>query len=198
MKSIRLRLFFVVALITALPYFATVPAMEQAAQAQAAKKAVDVEDVISWKNISTTVLSNDGQWFAYRVAPQEGDAELTVRNVASGKETKYPLGEVGAPAGGGGGAAVALGGASIAFSDDSKFIAFNTSPSRAEGQRLRRQRRPVQGGVMVVNLATGDKKEYPRIRRFAFSGEGATHIALHRAAAAPAGPAGGGAPAAAP
>ena len=31
-----------------------------------------------------------------------------------------------------------------------------------------------------MNLATGDKKEYPRIRRFAFSGETPGWIALHR------------------
>ena len=69
-------------------------------------------------------------------------------------------------------------------------------PVRAEAQRLRRQRRPVQTSVTVVNLATGDKKEYPNVRRFAFSGDASTHIALHRAPAAAA--AGGAAPAAAP
>ena len=52
--------------------------------------------------------------------------------------------------------------------------------ARREAQRLRRQRRPVQSGVTVVNLATGEKKEYPRIRRFAFSGEASTWIALQR------------------
>ena len=33
---------------------------------------------------------------------------------------------------------------------------------------------------MVVNLASGEKKEYPKIRRFAFSGESAAWIALQR------------------
>ncbi len=146
-------------------------------------------------------LSNNGEWFAYRVAPQEGDAELIVRNVASGKETKFNLGEVGAPAGGGGGRGGAPeggGGAGLSFSDDSKWIAFNTNPVRSEAQRLRRQRRPVEGSVSVVNLATGDKKDYPRIRRFAFSGDASTHIALHRSPAQPAAGAGAGAAAAAP
>jgi hypothetical protein len=51
--------------------------------------------------------------------------------------------------------------------------------------------------VVVVNLASGEKKEYPRIRRVAFNGEAATYVALHRAPAAAAGapgaaPAGGG------
>ena len=192
MKSMRFRLFIAATLIASIATLGS-SAKEQAAPA-AAKKSVSVEDVIAWKTIGATALSNDGQWFAYRVAPQEGDAELVVRNAATGKETRYPLGETGAPAGGGPAAGVFAGGATLQFSDDSKWIAFNTSPSRAEAQRLRRQRRPVQGSVTMVNLVTGDKKEYPNVRRFSFSGEAATHIALHRA---PAPAAGGAAPAAA-
>jgi dipeptidyl aminopeptidase/acylaminoacyl peptidase len=190
MKSNRLRLFLAIALVTAIPVLGPTASMEQAAAPAAPRKAVNVEDVIAWKTVSTTVVSNNGEWFAYRVAPQEGDAELMVRNIASGKETKFPLGEVGAPAGGGGGAAVAAAGATIQFSDDSKWIAFTTTALRAEAQRLRRQRRPVQTSVTVVNLASGEKKDYPNVRRFAFSGDAATHIALHRAPAQPAGGAG--------
>ena len=50
------------------------------------------------------------------------------------------------------------GGSALEFSDDSKWVAFTTYPTRAEAQRLRRQRRPVQSGVTIVNLATGEKK----------------------------------------
>jgi dipeptidyl aminopeptidase/acylaminoacyl peptidase len=189
MKSSRLKIFLTIALVTAIPVLGPAPQMQQAVPA-AVKKSLNVEDVTAWKNISTTALSKDGQWFASRVAPQEGDAELVVRNIASGKETKFPLGEVGAPAGGGGGAAV-FGGGSLQFSDDSKWIAFTTNPLRAEAQRLRRQRRPVQSSVTVVNLANGEKKDYPNIRRFAFNGDSASHIALQRAPAQPAGGGGG-------
>ena len=90
--------------------------------------------------VAATSLSKNGEWFAYRVSPQEGDAELVVRNIASGKELKFPLGE--AP---GGGAGVVIGGGA-SFSDDSKWIAFTSNPSREEAQRLRRQRRPVEPG----------------------------------------------------
>ena len=185
MKSIRFRVFVVAALVAALPYVSPAPTMEQAPPANG-KKSVQLEDIIAWKNIGPTALSKNGEWFAYRVAPQEGDAELIVKNVSSGKELKFPLGEVGGPGGGG------IGGAP-SFSDDGKWIAFTSNPSRAEAQRLRRQRRPVEGKAVVVNLATGEKTEYARIRRFAFSGEASSHIALHRA---PAAAAGGGAAAA--
>jgi dipeptidyl aminopeptidase/acylaminoacyl peptidase len=194
MRLYRVRLLLAVALVTAGPLMRPPATMEQAAPA-AVKKPVNIEDVIAWKTIGTTTVSRDGGWFAYRVAPQEGDAELRVRNIASGKETTFALGEVGGPAEPGGGPPVVAGGATLQFSADSKWLAFTTLPSRAEAQRLRRQRRQVQPGVTVVNLATGDKKDYPNVRRFAFSGETSTAIALHRA---PALPAGGAAAAAAP
>ena len=38
--------------------------------------------------------------------------------------------------------------------------------------------------MTIVNLATGEKREYPRIRRFAFSGDASTWIALQRQPAA--------------
>ncbi len=213
MKSIRFRLCYAVAFAAALSLFVPVATMQQAAApaqtsaaapapAASAKKTIDIDDIVAWKNIGATVLSENGEWFAYRIAPQEGDAELFVRNIATGKETKYPLGEASAPptptAPGAPPPAAVTGGASAAFSDDSKWIAFNTNPIHAEAQRLRRQRRPVQGGVTVVNLATGDKKEYARIRRFAFNGDTSTHVALHRAPASPAPGGGAQAPAAPP
>ena len=74
MKSMRLRLFFIIALVSAIPVFTPVATMEQAATPSAAKKSVEIEDIIAWKTVSTTAISNNGEWFAYRVAPQEGDA----------------------------------------------------------------------------------------------------------------------------
>jgi hypothetical protein len=105
MKSRRLELFIAIALVSSIPVFTPVASMEQAAAPAAAKESIGIDDVVAWKTLSTTALSNNGEWFAYRVAPQEGDAELTIRNVASGKETKHPLGEVGAPGAPGGGTA---------------------------------------------------------------------------------------------
>ena len=103
MKSIRLRVFVVVALIAALPYVAPAPTMEQAPPANG-KKSMQLQDIIEWKTVGATSLSKNGEWFAYRVAPQEGDAELIVKNVASGKELKFPLGEAA------GGAGIVIGG----------------------------------------------------------------------------------------
>src|SRR5207247_9752609 len=110
----------------------------------------------------------------------EGDAEVVVKAVRSDKTMRFPIGEV--PAGGGGGGRGGAGGATsaLAFSDDGKWAAFSTYPTHQAALRLKRQRRPIQSSVMVVNLASGEKKEYPKTRRFAFSGESAGWIALQR------------------
>ena len=92
-------------------------------------------------------MSNDGQWFGYRIAPQEGDAQIVVKRARSGdKELTFEVGELPRPAPPAAGAAAtpAARTAALDFSDDSKWVAFTTYPPRREAQRLRRQRRPVQ------------------------------------------------------
>ena len=186
------RLLLAIAALVLAPLFGPAASLQQAP-----KHAVEVEDVIAWKAIGATVLSNDGQWFGYRLAPQEGDGEVVVKRArGDNKELRFPIGEQ-PQAGDGGGGRGGAGGATstLAFSDDAKWVAFTTYPTRQAALRLKRQRRPIQSSVTVVSLATGDKKEYPKTRRFAFSGESAGWIALHRYGAdAPQG--GGGAAAA--
>jgi dipeptidyl aminopeptidase/acylaminoacyl peptidase len=182
----------------ALTVAALMPLVGPAASMQpASKRPIEVADIVKWKTIGSTTASDDGQWFAYRVGPGEGDAQVVVRSTQSDKELKFDVGDPsgGATGAAGGGQGGPGGGVqAISFSDDSKWVAFNTYPTRTEAQRLRRQRRPVQGGVAIVNLATGEKKDYPKIRRFAFSGEASTSIALSRypAQATPGGDEGGG------
>jgi len=196
MKTPRPKLFLAIVVLALVPLFGPPATMQQAP-----KRPIDVSDVIAWKAIGSTVLSNDGQWFGYRSMPQEGDGDVVVRRVrGESKELRFPIGEQPQPGDGGGGGGgrggPAAGGAPsvLAFSDDAKWVAFTTYPTHQAAQRLKRQRRPIQSSVTVVNLETGDKREYPKIRRFAFSGESSGWIALHRYGPdAPAGGGGGGA-----
>src|SRR5688572_10462944 len=193
----RSRLLLSVAVLALVPLFGPVASMQDAP-----KRPIEVSDVVAWKTVGATVLSADGQWFGYRVAPQEGDGEVVIKRVRGEKEMRFPIGEQPQGEGGGGGrggAAAGAGSAALSFSDDAKWAAFLTYPTKQAAQRLRRQRRPIQSSVTVVNLATGAKKDYPRIRRYSFSSEHAGSIALHRYGAdTPAPGAGGGGAAAAP
>jgi acetyl esterase/lipase len=179
----RFRLFpliWVLVLISvALPQTATQTEKENPQKSQAAKTApqaprpVEVSDVAAWKRVQQATVSDDGQWFAYRLVPNEGDSDIIVRRLSDNKEMKFPAGEGGF--------------APLGFSDDSKWIAFTTFPNAKETKRLRKERKPVQTKVALVNLATEKKTEFEKVRRFAFSGEQATWIAFHRSGDTPAG-----------
>src|ERR1035438_2694014 len=95
-----------------------------------AQKPMQLADILAWKRIQPPVVSNNGEWMAYRVAPAEGDAEVVVRNLKSGKELRFPSGDAGAaapapdaaaPPAAGPGPAM---GAQLAISGDSQWVAF--------------------------------------------------------------------------
>ncbi len=172
----------------------------QAAQPAKAPRPIELTDSLAWKRIASPTVSGDGQWFASKLTPNEGDSELVLRRISDGKEWRFPVGE---SQGFGGFPGFPGASADVAFSDDSKWFAFTISPTFKEGKRLKKERKPLQNKVAIVNLATEKKTEFDKIRRFNFSGENAAWIALHRYGAdAPAGspsgatPPTGGAPAA--
>ena len=175
----RPRLLLAIAVLALVPLFGPAASMQTPP-----KRPIELEDIIAWKSLATPVLSSDGQWFGYRLAPQEGDAEVVVKRVRGDKERRFPAGEQPQAGDGGGGrgrgGAGGGSGSTLAFSEDAKWIAFTTYPTRQAAQRLKRQRRPIQSSVTLVNLTTGEKHEYPKVRRFAFPGESSGWIALHR------------------
>jgi dipeptidyl aminopeptidase/acylaminoacyl peptidase len=159
------------------------------------KKSLTTADLQAWKTIRNPDLSADGRWLAYILAPNEGDANVVIKSTeARGKEYTFPIGEVPGP---GGGAPGGAGSPMLQISEDSKWAAFLVNPTRAEGRRARTARRPIQTKVAIVNLATGEKREYDKIRRFVFAGESPRYLALSAypagAPAAPAATAAGGA-----
>lgn len=58
----------------------------------AQKKPLDHSVYDSWKSISSTQLTSDGQYLLYEVNPQEGDGRLIVRRLSDGKELIVPRG----------------------------------------------------------------------------------------------------------
>src|SRR5581483_3653730 len=80
------------------------------------------------------------------------------------------------------------------FSEDSKWVVFQAYPLTRDAKRMKAQRRTIQPKAVLVELATGKKTEFEKVRRFAFSGEKSTMLALQRYGAdAPGGGGGGGA-----
>ena len=138
---------------------------DAAPAAPAAPRPMELADIIAWKNIGATAFSNDGSWFAYRMSPIEGDSEVFVRATDGDTVYKFPAGEAPSMAGGprpAGRARPARRSSTLGSPPDSKWVAFTVYPTRAEGQRLRRQRRPVQAKMQLLDLATGQGRDASR------------------------------------
>jgi dipeptidyl aminopeptidase/acylaminoacyl peptidase len=191
----------------------SVPTISIARAQQAATQAVAVPsgskqmqpaDLKAWKGIRQSVLSNDGKWFAYVVAPNEGEQRVVIRATAEGgKEMSWAIGEPPAAGGGRGGPPEGGGaGSSLVITPDSRWAAFTVYPPRpARGGAGGRAGRGGGGGgggggnpqapggqaaasgasynkMALVNLATGEKKDFDKVRRFAFNGDAPTWVAM--------------------
>jgi len=187
MRSVRpWRILYAVP--TALIVCSAALASAQSASARSTRQMAPA-DLKAWKSIRQAVLSDDGKWFAYVLAPNEGEATLVVRSTgADAKETKFPIGAL--PAGNGRGGPGGPDGANstLAISGDSKWVAYTIYPASANGRGARGASRGAAGGTAatppaqnkmgLVNLATGEKKEFDRVRRFAFNGDKPSVIAM--------------------
>ena len=166
-----------------------------------------LSDLLTWKQIRTPILSNDGRWLAYNLGPNEGDAEVVVRSTgADGKEWRFPVGDAVAANPSGNQNPNAAYNGSIGLAGNSRWAAFFIYPSSATPRRGRgaagggagsqaasgQSRTPNK--LAVVNLADGTKREFENVRAFRFAGDRSDWLAIHHGAPAPASGGAAGAP----
>jgi acetyl esterase/lipase len=142
-----------------------------AAQTPTAPKPLGLQDILAWKSIPFAAVSPDGAWLIYRLSPVEGESEIVVRKTREEKEFRFSIGE----------APRYPGKNEIALSEDGKWAAFLVYPDISEARNLRKDKKKITTKAALVNLATGEKTEYEKVRAFAFSGENPGWVAFHRA-----------------
>jgi dienelactone hydrolase len=161
---------FVAVIFALLILFEPVPAgQEEKTETKKPIPLEDINDILAWKSIRNPVISNDGQWFAYNLAPTEGNGEVVIKKLKGEKEYRYPIGE---------GPRFSSG--SIAFSEDSGWVAFAVYPTREEAIRLRKQKKRAYNNASLVDLDSGEKFEFEKVQRFSFSGENPSSIVFHK------------------
>ncbi|MDR2472180.1 MAG: prolyl oligopeptidase family serine peptidase [Tannerella sp.] len=87
------------------------------------KKPLDHDAYDSWQSVTAPLISNNGQYVVFIVAPQDGDSVMYVRNLKTLAETRIERGY----------------GAQI--SDDSRFVVFKIKPSQAEKKEARKKKK---------------------------------------------------------
>jgi len=123
------------------------PTLALNAWGQTQQRPIELADIMAWKGISGNALSENGEWFGYRVGPAEGESEVVIRQTKGDKEYKFSVGEVPQPPAIFGPVDLAnlpVSGPAVAFSSDGKYAVFTMFPSRAEAALLKKQRKPIQ------------------------------------------------------
>jgi len=167
-----LSLLFVSLLLTRL---CLVPSLQASPKQEAVKplapQPLEIKDILAWRSISSAQISADGKWFVYSLTPNEGDSELVIKEVDGSREYRFSLGE--APRN-----LYDL----IIISDDCRRLAFISYPSFEETKKLRKDKKRIEPKASLVELTTGQKTDWPGVRKIAFSGESSTYLAVHRLA----------------
>ncbi len=148
----------------------------QAPGATTPARQMSIADLRAWKSIRGPSVSPDGNWLAYALAPNDGDATVVIRSTSGTTQWTFPVGDASASGRGRG-----RGGASgvVTISGDSKWAMFEVAPTKAEAERARKSHKPAESKVALVDLATGHEKEFARIGQFAFAGDHPQWVAMH-------------------
>src|SRR4051794_31367319 len=137
------------------------------------KRPLNHLDYDSWRAIDSQRLSNDGKFLAYGLFPQDGDGQVVIRNLVTGKEQREPAGARPAPTPatpGEEGPAPAARGISMSFSADSKTLIFSAFPTKGDAEKARKDRKPApKDSMVIVDLASGKATRVERVKRFALA-----------------------------
>jgi dipeptidyl aminopeptidase/acylaminoacyl peptidase len=145
-----------------------------AALAQTPKRPINHRDYDSWHTIQTPTLSRDGKFLAYSAVPEEGDGDLVVRNLATGKELKEDCGAT-PPAPAGAAEEPTEGppvvrSIRIAFTHDNAFLIATSFPFHADTEKARKEHKGAnempRPSLLIVNLATLTASRIPDVESF--------------------------------
>ena len=156
-----------------------------------AKRPLTHKDYDGWRSIASQQVSRDGKFVAYAVFPQEGDGELVVRNLATGKEWREGIGvrpqpaprDPGAPPEEGPPQARSI---SLSFTYDMKYLIFTTFPAKADTDKAKKEKkRPDEmpkGGLAILDLTTGTATRIANVRSVQVPEKGDNYIAYSKEA----------------
>jgi dienelactone hydrolase len=129
------------------------------------KSPVQPADYGQWESLAVPRefggFSPDGKWLAYGISRSNRENELRVTNIADGT-TK-----------------TAAFGTQVAFSSDSRWVAYAIGYSEAQEEKMKKDKKPVQRKLGLLNLSTGEQIVVDSIESFAFSPTGA-YLAMRK------------------
>ena len=120
---------------------------------------VTPDDYGRWERLGGSALSPFGDWIAYAVSRVDETSELRVRRIDEDSTRVFPWGS------------------GPRFSPDGRWLAWTTGMSPDEEEALGGRGEPVRRTASVMDLRTGDVREFEAVAGFAFAATG-RHLAL--------------------
>jgi acetyl esterase/lipase len=121
-------------------------------QLEVEKRPLTHADYDDWRSIQGQRISPDGRWVLYTAAPQEGDGELVVRQVESGREFRHPRGS------------------GAEFSAETTHVVFLIDPPEADVKAARKEdTKPAdmpKKALGIMSLADGSVDTVERVKGF--------------------------------
>jgi len=130
------------------------------------KKALDHEVYTVWNRILDQGISRDGRWAYWEMSPEQADGSLGVRSTSMDPEYRFERGR------------------HAEFSHDSRHLVFLVQPEFEEVRQARLddlsdEDKP-KAELAVLDLGSGDKQTFERVRSFALPEESGRWLAyLH-------------------
>ncbi len=152
--------------------------------AQEVKRPLKHSDFDHWRTIGTPVVSRDGHWLAYAYMPLDADGEVVVRELATGREQRVPVGTLPPPL-----IVTADENANpeappvprvvrIVFTSDSRFVVASTYPAKADVLAARKAKKDApKGGLVALSLATGEVVRAAEVKNFQVPAKGGAWLA---------------------
>jgi len=129
----------------------------------AQKKPLDHSVYDTWQSIGSKALANNGQWAAFNVLLQEGDAKLYFNNLLNNTKKEVPRAD------------------QVKFSNSSKFAAFLINPlfkdTRLEKIKKKKADEQTKDSLGILNLTTLNLTKVARVKSFKFPEQGNDLIA---------------------
>jgi hypothetical protein len=157
-------------------------------QAAPPKRALTHRDYDSWRSIASPSLSRNGEWLAYSYMPQEGDGDLVVRNLKTGKESRFVVGTLPPPPIPDPTATEEppARGIRVLFTSDNQWLMATTYPLKADTEKARNEKKKAdempKTGLLIVKLATGEATRIDRVKSMQVPSKGGPWVAYQKEA----------------
>ncbi|MGM0666188.1 MAG: hypothetical protein ACQETA_02610, partial [Bacteroidota bacterium] len=144
-------------------YFFLVLFFLPASWLEAQKKPLTLDDIESWKRITERVISDDGDWIAYKTEPWRGDPKVWLYNKDGSKVFESDRGS------------------NIKITDDSDFLIFTVVPAYEHVRELKlkkTKKEDMPGDILAIyNIDSGKLDSLKEFRNYKIPGEWASYIA---------------------